>query len=74
MLSLPKILLLAVVVGAVIFGTRLLGRARKAGGGDAAKPRGGASNGAVDLAKCGTCGSFVDPSAGGCGRADCPYA
>lgn len=74
MLSLPKILLLALIVGAVIFGTRVLGRARKSGDDDRTPTRRSGSGNAVDLSKCRVCGSFVDPAAGACDRADCPYA
>lgn len=77
MLSLPKILLLLVIVGAVIYGTRVLGRARKAmrdNAKDGAKDgvSGTRADRAVDMAKCAVCGNYVDPSAGPCDRADCP--
>jgi len=79
MLSLPKILLFAVIVIAVIFGGRLLrnlfsgGPAVPGDGGKSGAGSGGEA-GAVDLEACSLCGSYVDPAAGDCGKADCPYA
>ena len=71
MLSLPKILLLIVIGVAALYGTRLIGRLRKAGdaGGDEA---GGQTAGdtarieAVDLVQCGKCGKYIDPGIGNC--------
>jgi len=75
MLSFSKILLVGVILVAVIFGTRLLRSLTGGGGGpvDAGTAKGGAP-GAVDLVACASCGNYVDPDAGGCERADCPYS
>lgn len=72
MLSLPKILLLLVIIGVVIYGTRVLGRARKVVSDKDDNVRDARPGKAVDLAKCQVCGNYVDPSAGACDRADCP--
>ncbi len=85
--GLQKILLLAVIVGAVWYGFKFFGRldaakdrvaktARKAadrvaGGGAAAEP---ADAAAQDMERCETCGDFVAVgSAKSCGREACPY-
>jgi hypothetical protein len=74
MLSLPKILLLAVIVAAVVFGTRLLrGRAKADGGNGGESEKSARSGDAVTMSACPVCGDYVDPSSRGCGRGDCPY-
>jgi hypothetical protein len=87
MLSLPKLLLLAVVVALVWFGWRWVARiqtigrarteARRAGAaptGSPASPRAATSTDAEDMEKCPECGAYVAPrSAISCGRSACPY-
>lgn len=87
MLSLPKLLLLALVIGAVWFGWRWFQRVdavrrdqlrRQAAPQPAPRrdpgaeaPRGAA---AEDMEKCPECGAYVAPrSATSCGRPGCPY-
>ncbi len=80
-----KILLLALVIGAVWFGWRWYNRVGAVGrerlherereqkrqtGGTAQSPRVGAE----DMEKCPECGAYVAPrSAVSCGRPSCPY-
>ena len=69
-LSVSKILLLALIVGAVVVGTRVLGRIGqdKAPAKDKAPkpapegtPGGGSDDGAVDMVQCPSCGVFHPP-------------
>ena len=69
-----KLIILAVIIGAVIYGPRLLRRLDKFlrtdtnGGGEDDAAR------AIDTQQCKACGDYVVPSsAGDCGRAECPY-
>ncbi len=85
-LSVSKILLLALIVGAVVVGTRVLarigqdrpGRSKADGdaGGEVGDGRGsGTVSGAVDMEQCPACGIFQTPGKGSdCGRTGCPYA
>ncbi len=71
--SLSKLLVLAVIVAAVWYGFKMLGR--KTGGGEAKKaaPRGRTKAvDAEDLVRCPVCETYVQPAAGPCERADCP--
>ena len=65
MLSLPKLLLLALVIGGVWLGFRLLDR-RQHGG---AKPKRAPKSKPLDMVSCATCGAWV---ARACARPDCP--
>lgn len=76
-LSATKILLLLLVVGAVVVGTRVAGRiARdKANGGKPPTPANESDAEATELTACKICGTFQSPSQSvDCGKAGCPYA
>ncbi|RJF84402.1 hypothetical protein D3877_07550 [Azospirillum cavernae] len=88
MLSLPKLLLLVIVVALVWFGWRwvarvqTIGRARTearrngaaAPTGSPFTPRAASPTDAEDMEKCPECGAYVAPrSAVSCGRSACPY-
>ena len=69
MLSLPKILLLLVViVGVVMVSKFLRGNRRNDAKVDGAGPE------ALDMTKCTACGNFVAADYPGCEREGCPYA
>ena len=76
MLSLPKLLVLAAVVGVVI----LLGQLfrRRVGGRSGRGDAGGSnhessdSDAAVEMLPCAVCGNFVAAEAARCERRDCP--
>lgn len=74
MLSLPKILLVLAILAAVIIGTRVFRSwssiADKSGEDNGKGVKG--NDGAVDMVKCEVCGDFIEPSAGSCGRENCP--
>ncbi len=71
--SLPKILALVAVIGAVWYGFRLLEAHRKAQSGvDAVNDAGSEKTGGpLDLEECGVCRAWVAAEA--CGRDACPY-
>ncbi len=70
--SLQKLILLVLLIVAVLYGRRLIGRVgslTKSVGGE-----GGAPPVGEDMQKCPVCGVYVaaaNPAS--CGRADCPY-
>jgi hypothetical protein len=75
--SLPKLVLIVIVMLAVWYVSRVINRGgsaverrRRSAG---ARPRG--QGGAIeDLVPCGTCGAYVSPHARNCGRRACPQA
>ena len=71
--SLPKILALVAVIGAVWYGFRLLEAHRRAQSGDAAgdDAESKKTGGPLDLEECGVCRAWVAGEA--CGRDACPY-
>jgi len=84
--SLQKLIVLAVVIAAVWYGFKFLGRldqARKAserrvaGDGRARRPsakRAARDLGAEDMVRCDACGAYVAQNGVvSCGRDDCPY-
>lgn len=86
-LSVSKIILLALIVGAIVVGTRVLGRigqdreaarrrnADRPEGRPEGRSEGGPEEGPVDLVACQKCGTFFSPGkAVDCGRTGCPYA
>ena len=82
MLSIPKLLLLAIVVGAVWYGFKYLqarDRALARAAADAAvrqqaqRPAQRTAAATEELAKCPVCATYVAPSARACGRAGCPH-
>ena len=85
-LSLPKLIVLLIVCGAVWYGFKFLQarerqQARQAQRTTAeATARAGARRPAEpeavteELIKCPVCGTYVAPGAARCGRADCPHA
>jgi len=63
--SLPKLLFTVLIIGAVWYGFKLLGR----GGGR------GEEQAANDTIRCKECGAFVSAeSPENCGKTDCPFA
>lgn len=79
-LSLPKFLLLALIIAVVWFGFRYVSRVdaiRRAVREEVKRrqrPRGPASIEAEDLVKCAQCGAYVAArGASSCGRKDCPW-
>ncbi len=79
-ISLPKLILIIIVILAVWYVSRVLNRGGVRAGAAAAK-RGGAAapgqsargQGAIeDLIPCRTCGAYVSPGAHNCGRPACP--
>jgi len=65
--SLTKILVLAVIIAAIVYGFRWLERTGKA-----KRSKGGAAT--EEMAECPVCGAYVAAAgAADCGRADCPY-
>ena len=86
MLSIPKLLLLAIVVGAVWYGFKYLqarDRALARAAADAAvrqqaqRPTQHSAQRTAaateELAKCPVCATYVAPGARACGRAGCPH-
>lgn len=75
--SLGKILVLAVIVVAVWYGFKLIGRLekrRKERAAEAARIRASEPPEAGDMVKCRVCDAFVlARGAMACGRPDCPY-
>ena len=72
-LSATKILLLLLVIGAVIIGTRIAGRIARDKAEREKPPE--RSERTTDLSACPACGVFLSPGvAKDCGRAGCPYA
>jgi hypothetical protein len=77
MLSLPKLLVFALVILAVWYGFKWISRASRLRAGEA-RPVGrrsaaGAAR-AEEMEKCRVCGVYVAPaSATACGRPDCPF-
>ncbi len=83
--SLPKLLVLALIIGVIWYGfkwaTEIDRKRRRAVKDDAKKPAPAASaaasapaNDAEDMVKCAACGTFVAVrGAKDCGRGDCPY-
>jgi hypothetical protein len=76
MISLPKLVLIIVMIVAVWYvsramtrGTSAVERRRRSAG---ARPRGQAA--IEDLVPCRTCGAYVSPDARDCGRRACPQA
>ena len=76
-LSVSKILLLALIVGAVVVGTRVLsriGQEKRDGSRVGRKEDNAAVRGAVDLEQCSVCGTFhTQGKTADCGRSGCPY-
>lgn len=75
--SFSKLLVLAIIVAAVWFGFRLIGRLDKARKEAARQPQGvkaKARPSVEETVRCRVCDAFV-PARGAtsCGRADCPY-
>jgi hypothetical protein len=73
--SFPKLFLLLLVLAAVWYGLRWIGRLDRARRDEVGRkrPRGGAPD-ALDTVQCKICEAYVprmNPSA--CGRAECPY-
>ena len=63
--SLPKLIFTVLIIGAVWYGFKLLGRR----GGGEQEPD------ASDTVRCKECGDFVDAEfPENCGKADCPFA
>lgn len=72
---LGKLLLLIVVIAAVWYGVKYIGRVnqiREEQRRRAPRPD-GRSRQIDDMAKCRVCGAYVTADARNCGRADCPY-
>lgn len=75
MLSLPKILLTAAVIAAVIYGIRLLNRRGVQGKKPQQREKKEAASqdaSPVELERCAQCGVYVSEQAG-CGKEGCPY-
>lgn len=78
MLSLPKILLLVVIAGAMLFLGKLF-RERGHGSKDnnttenEESTRDDKTASAVDMINCEVCGDYIEPATFGCEHADCPY-
>lgn len=74
-LSLPKILLLVLVVAGVWIAFRMIGRKGRAGGDRVRQRQGdGGRIAAEDMVACPRCGVFVSAGrADPCQRSDCPY-
>jgi hypothetical protein len=76
MLSIPKLILLILIIGGIWFLSRAIQRRGIAGifrnTRAAAPPRAGEPK-ALDMEKCRICGDFVPPDARACGQARCPY-
>ncbi len=80
--SLQKLLVLGLIIAAIWYGFKWVGRLdrerkerlRKGGGGTGGVT-GGATGGDQDLAECALCGTYVTASIAQCpaGRADCPH-
>jgi len=74
MFSIPKLIVLALIIGAVWYGFKLFGRGRVVGGPQKREDVGRDETGAVDMTKCSVCGDFVPSgSATDCGRTGCPF-
>ena len=78
-ISLPKLILIIVVILAVWYVSRVLNRGatglERRRRSAAAEPRGPGARGRSaieDLVPCPTCGAYVSPGAHNCGRPACP--
>ena len=81
-MGIPKLLTLALLVLAVWFAWRWVQRVnairsamarREAEIRSASRHGGGGVPAAEDMVKCRSCGVYVSPAAGACGRPDCPF-
>ena len=77
-LSLPKLLVLGLIVAAIWYGFKWLGRLdreRKARLRASREGRAPANGGGQDLVECALCGTYVTAGIAHCpeGRADCPH-
>jgi len=85
-LSLPKLIVLLVICGAVWYGMKYLQArerqvarnaqraATEAAARAAGRPASQSAASVEELVKCPACATYVAPGAARCGRADCPYA
>jgi uncharacterized protein len=74
MFSIPKLIILVLIVGAVWYGYKMFTRGRAVGAPKKPGNVAGDRTGAVDMAKCAVCGDFVPgATASDCGRTGCPY-
>lgn len=76
MFSVPKIIVLILIIGAVWYGFKLLNRRPPSGGtsNEANQAPNQAPDDAVAMVKCGVCGDFVSGEAATtCGKDGCPY-
>ncbi len=79
MFSVPKLVVLAVIIAVIWYGFKIFTRGQQVakkdeGGGNVSQGDSGASSDAVDMVQCGVCGDFV--AAKGmttCGKENCPY-
>lgn len=78
MLSMQKLLVLALILLAVWYGFKWIGRLDAARRSSVRQDRSNASSrrvAAEDMVKCPSCAVYVSPrGASACGRPDCPYA
>lgn len=81
MFSIPKLLVLAVIILVVWYGFKLVGRldekrkqevkdGRRRG---SPRKKAAREDSTEDLVRCPTCDTFVAANAKSCGRDDCPY-
>ena len=74
--SLPKILVLIVIVMAVWYGFKIFGRGRNVSGGGSARKQAGQekADASLEMKPCEVCGDYVAAGASSCGRDDCPFS
>ena len=71
--SLPKLLVIAVVIAAIWYFFKFIGRRNQVGAKRTATPRSPKKKLEIeDLVQCAVCGTYVQPDAASCERADCP--
>ena len=73
--SLPKIVVLIVIIVAVWYGFKLITRGRNVTTGGEQKLAGQEKpDGSLEMKPCEVCGDYVAAGARSCGRDDCPYS
>ena len=73
--SLPKILVLIVIIVAVWYGFKLFTRGRNVATGGEQKEAGQVKpDASLEMKPCRVCGDYVAAGTKSCGRGDCPYS
>ena len=79
MFSVPKLVVLAVIIAVIWYGFKIFSRGQQASkkddsGGNVSPGNSGGSSDAVNMVQCSVCGDFVaGKGATNCGKENCPY-